>query len=136
MAKKKKQRRTRAQRLADMKRKVAEEEAKLALDSLKNAVKSGLVEDENTKEYKRLLGYLRAMEKAPSAFSYFDMDDEAAAAAKLRDRIIKKLKAMLSDGESGSDDSEEEEESESESDEEESDDDEEEEEEDGDDDDF
>ncbi|MHC4432484.1 MAG: hypothetical protein ACYTBS_11655, partial [Planctomycetota bacterium] len=65
--------RSRKERIAAMKRKIAEEEAKEALEGLKTAVKDGRVEKSDQKEYRRLLRFMKVMETAPEVFAEFGM---------------------------------------------------------------
>ena len=115
--------RTRKQRIAAWEKKISDERAKDALEDLKTAVKDGRVSKDDTKEYRKLLRFMKTMEKAPDAFLAFGLDSEAAAAAKLRDELIDKLKKMLTGDPVESDDNDESEEEEEESEEEESEDD-------------
>jgi len=107
--KKRKQRtvRSRKQRIQDLERKLAEEKAKESLDGLKTAVKDGRVSGDDKKEYRKILRQLKAIEKAPSVLSAYDLTEEAAKVAKLRDKVIGKLKNLLKD-EDDEDDGEEE----------------------------
>jgi len=106
--KKKRKVRTPAERLADAKRKVAEMEAKHAFNGLKTAVKDGCVAEGDQPEYRKLLRAMKVMEKAPSVFSDFDLEEEAAAAAKLRDKLIGKLKKLVTESADSPDDEDEE----------------------------
>ena len=124
--KKKRNVRTPAERLAAAKRKGSEMEAKPALAGMGTAVKEGRVSEDNEKEYRKLLRYMKVMEKAPGVFAEFGMEAESEAAAKLRDTLIDSLHKLVT-GEpvekDEDEDEEEEEEDESSEEEEEEDDD-------------
>jgi len=93
--KKKRNVRTPAERLAAAKRKVSEMEAKQALAGMVTAVKDGRVSEDNEKEYRKLLRYMKVMEKAPGVFAEFGMTAESEAAANLRDTLIGSLKKLV-----------------------------------------
>ena len=105
--------RTRGERIQDLERKLAAEKARESLEGLKTAVKDNRVDEENSKEYRKVLRHLKSIEKAPAVLISYGLDDEAGAVSKLRDKIIAKLKNLLED-EQDEDESEEEGEEESE----------------------
>lgn len=124
--------RSKAERIADLERKLQEEKAKAALEGLKTAIKDGNVSDENKKEYRKALRQLKAIEKAPGVLAEFDKNDEADVLDKLRQKLIVKLQNLM---EEPSDSDEDEDDLEEEGDEDEDDDDEDDDEDDDDDDD-
>lgn len=100
MSEKKKKRkkrvvRSKAERIADLERKLQEEKAKAALEGIKTAVKDGNVSDENKKEYRKILRQLKAIEKAPSVLAEFGKEDEADVVDKLRQKLIAKLQNLM-----------------------------------------
>ncbi len=128
---KKKTFRTKKERLEEAKRKTAQLEAELAMETVLTAVKDERVAEENLADYKKLLRQYKAIEKAPGVLVAFGKDDAATIVEKLRKKLITKLENLLEE-ESEGDDEEEEAEGESESEEEDEDGDEEEDEEDDD----
>ena len=102
--------RSQDERISDMKRKIAELEAKKDIEGLKRAVKDGRVSEDDKKDYRKLNRALGVMEKAPGVFADFGMEDESDAAAKLRSKIISKMKKMLNGSEDDYDEDEDEDE--------------------------
>lgn len=99
--------RTKAERIAEMERKLQEEKAKLAFEGIKTAIKDGNVSDENVKEYRKLLRQLRAIEGAPGVLSDFGKDEESKTADKIRQKLIAKLQNLMDEpGESSEEEEE------------------------------
>jgi hypothetical protein len=90
-------RRSEEQFVKDLERKLDEKKAKLAKKKLLMASKEGRVSDKNAPEYDRLLSALKAVERMPSIYTAFDMEQSATDAAALRDSIIVKMNALMSD---------------------------------------
>ncbi len=90
--------RSKAERIADMERKVVEEKAKLAFEGIKTAIAEDKVSSENKKEYRMLLRQLKGIEKAPEVLAEFGNEEASKTAEKVRQKLIAKLQNLMEDG--------------------------------------
>lgn len=86
--------RTKTDRIAAYKAKIAELEAAGLLEDARAALKTGKIFDRDAKEMRRLLRHVKAMNSAAKAFSFHGVDEGVKLASELQAIIVDSVRSF------------------------------------------